>query len=106
MTVAFSNKRGKPVDSFGFACTNSTGYFRLRQGTEPKDLEDVITDVVDELFGHAEKKALVFLRVLGPKSEVLFADPDGVTPAAGVVEYREITILPDTPGCQPPKTGK
>jgi hypothetical protein len=85
LTVALYDANGNWVESIGYACTESNGYFKLAAGREglPTGRQ-------------------VFLRVLNMQGEHVYVDPTPLTPELGRVEYREIRLASEAPVCAPP----
>jgi hypothetical protein len=89
LTVALYDAQGRWVEALGHACTNEHGYFEIRAA------------IGDALSRLKESGMQLFLRVVGPNQESLYADRSATVPEAGVAAYREI-ILDGSKPCLPP----
>lgn len=73
------------VKELGFACTNDIGYFKL----EAHNLKDY-------------SSSPVFMRVLSREGQALYIATYPLTPQAGRLDYREVTIGGESIECTPP----
>jgi hypothetical protein len=86
LTVALYDGRANWVEQFGYACTDSNGYFRIE------------TQEVGAVDGP------LYLRVLTGQAAHLYADKSPLTPLGGALEYREIILAEGAQACAPPTT--
>lgn len=89
LTVALYSQQGEWIESWGFACTNKKGYFKLVTTPNPDTLQ----------------RMQVFIRVLDQQKKPLYIGQQALTPALGQVNYREIIIPSEPIVCPPPEPG-
>lgn len=85
LTVALYDEGGKWQSGLGHACTEKDGYFLLRNSTSA-----------------VREGRPVYLRVLSPNSEHLYADKSALTPEPGRLDYREVSLTGEVQTCTPP----
>lgn len=88
LTVALYDRQGFWVRILGHACTDARGYFKLESGA----LQD-------------PAPGPVYLQVLNGQGQRLFIDKTALTPTAGRVDYREVTLSGAVIPCAPPCGG-
>ena len=95
LTITLVDPKGNWVRELGYACTDQRGYFRL---------------TVDDLKPASEKppanrETTVQLRVSDRANTILHTDKPPLTPRAGRIDYREITLGEPPADCRPPEGG-
>jgi len=127
LTVALYDSGGAWVQALGFACTDSTGYFKLSattlggaaagapdgqsasKGPTPQSSPGTPANrpptAPDPAAGRPTGEALspVYVHVLDSSSMTLWSDPRALNPALGRVDYEEIVLGETRPqDCAPP----
>src|SRR5262245_37394658 len=122
LTVALYDAKGTWVQSLGFACTDSSGYFKLSatplgggttgtSSTQPapapapkrSSRAAKAEDATDSAPRDPLPDGPVYARVLDANSTTLATDPRPLTPAFGRVDYEEIVLGGARPrDCAPP----
>ena len=110
LTVALYDDRNVWNERAGYACTDQTGYFKLRLpvggGAAPAVAADEKRGAGRGKNRAADDAHVLYAHVLDANSKTLCVDRRGQAPAAGTVDYIEI-ILGEAPGnCVPPKGSK
>ena len=84
LVVALFDSAGGQVSGADHGCTDSNGYYQIKKNTTGTASTDV------------------FVRVLSKSRSLLYADNVPLTPAAGIIDYREIILSGDESVCVPP----
>lgn len=110
LTVALYDAHNTWRQDAGFACTDKSGYFKLRLVIVSGVTSGRAERVPESSMGRAGEAAgslqPLYVHVLDAKSKTIFADKRGFTPTPNTTDYIEI-VLGDTPAeCAPPEESK
>jgi hypothetical protein len=108
LTISLYDANNRWIESLGYDCTDSTGYFKLTHAMKGSVIgsHDVAPRATATGGAAAAPAGPYFIHVLDAKSSTLAVDSRELTPAADRVDYVEIVIGGAAPSDCPSPSGK